>query len=340
MAVAVVMPKFGLTMDEGTIKSWLKAEGEAVRRGEPLFEVETEKVLTEVEAPADGVVACILEPVEAVVAVGVTVAVIAEAGEAAGEVAARWRDGMRAEVRAAESAGGGEGETGAGVEVVRLTGMRATIAERMARSLREAPQLTLTTAVDVTELVALRRRLEAEFPVTVNDLVLAATVRALVAHPRMNAHLVGDEVRISRRVHLGVAVAVEDGLVVPVIRDAGSLGLRELAARARDLGERARTGSLGVEDVSGGTFTVTNLGALGIDTFTPILNPPQVGILGVGRVAPRPWAVDGTVRVRDVLSLSLTFDHRALDGAPAARFLAEAARLLGEEASSLCEAPR
>jgi pyruvate/2-oxoglutarate dehydrogenase complex dihydrolipoamide acyltransferase (E2) component len=188
---------------------------------------------------------------------------------------------VRAEVRAADSADGGEGEARAGVEVVRLTGMRATIAERMARSLREAPQLTLTTAVDVTELVALRRRLEAEFPVTVNDLVLAATVRALVAHPR--EHLVGDEVRISRRVHLGLAVAVEDGLVVPVIRDAGSLGLRELAARARDLGERARTGSLGVEDVSGGTFTVTNLGALGIDTFTPILNPPQVGILGVGR---------------------------------------------------------
>ncbi len=340
MAVEVVMPKFGLTMQDGTIQRWLKAEGDAVRCGEPLFEVETEKVLSEVEAPADGVLACILQAAEATVEVGVAVAVIAESGEAVAQVAARWASGAPAgdgavAVSNVVPAAGAAASPGALLpsEVVPLRGQRAVIAERMTASLREAAQLTLTTAVDVTGLLDQRRRFEADLALTVNDLVLAATVAALALHPRMNAHLVEGEIRAYREVGLGVAVALDDGLVVPVIHDAGRLGLREIAARVRELGERARAGALGVEDVSGGTFTVTNLGAFGVDAFTPILNPPQVGILGVGRAAARPWVVDGAVAVRDVMHLSLTFDHRALDGAPAARFLAEVARRLGAEST-------
>lgn len=197
---------------------------------------------------------------------------------------------------------------------VPLRGMRGVIAQTMTHSLREMAQLTLHRQVAVTAVEELRRIRPGEL--SVNDVMLAAVTRVLGAHPNVNATLEEGTIREWGTVGLGVAVAVDDGLVVPVIRDAQKLSAAEIGAETRRLAGLAREGQLTIAEISDGTFTVTNLGALGIDLFTPIVNPPQVAILGVGRV-----------RAGQV-GLSLTIDHRALDGAPGAMFLADLAEAL------------
>jgi pyruvate/2-oxoglutarate dehydrogenase complex dihydrolipoamide acyltransferase (E2) component len=167
-----------------------------------------------------------------------------------------------------------------------------------------------------------------EVQATITDLVMRAAVLALKDHPRLNATLEEHQLRAHERVHLGLAVDAEEGLIVPVVRDADSLTLRELAAHSRELASRARANRLTLEDVRGGTFTVTSLGQLGVDFFTPIVNPPEVAILGIGRVFARLALRDGQVEERWAMTLSLSFDHRAVDGAPAARFLLDVKRLL------------
>lgn len=209
---------------------------------------------------------------------------------------------------------------------VPLRGMRKTIAERMAASLRESAQLTMDMEVAMDEAVKLRRSLIAEWAddvrVTYTDLVLLAATKALGRHPRMNAALLNDAIARFDAVHIGVAVALDEGLIVPVIHNAQAKGLKAIATASADLGKRAREGALTVDDVEGGTFTVTSLGMFGVDGFTPILNPPQAGILGVGRIY-EGVAWDGDTPVKAArMRLSLTWDHRVLDGAPAAEFLA------------------
>lgn len=195
-----------------------------------------------------------------------------------------------------------------------LRGMRKAIAQSMTQSLREMAQLTLQRTVEVGAVEALRAQRPGEL--SVNDLMLTAVTRVLGEHPEVNATLEDGVIKAWAPVNLGVAVALDAGLVVPVIKGAERLTAAEIRAEARRLAERARGGELAIADISEGTFTVTNLGALGIDFFTPIVNPPQVAILGVGRIR------DGEV------GLSLTIDHRALDGAPGARFLAALAAAL------------
>ena len=204
--------------------------------------------------------------------------------------------------------------------------MRKTIAERMAASLRESAQLTMDMEVAMDEAVKLRRSLIAEWAddvrVTYTDLVLLAATKALGKHPRMNAALLDDAIARFDAVHIGVAVALDEGLIVPVIHNAQAKGLKAIATASADLAKRAREGALTVDDVEGGTFTVTSLGMFGVDGFTPILNPPQAGILGVGRIY-EGVAWDGDTPVKAArMRLSLTWDHRVLDGAPAAEFLA------------------
>ena len=207
-----------------------------------------------------------------------------------------------------------------------LRGMRKTIAERMAASLRDSAQLTMEMEVAMDQAVQLRRDLIAEWEsesvrVTYTDLVLLAAVKALGKHPKMNAALIDSAITQFAAVQLGVAVALDEGLIVPVIHDADAKGLKEIASASADLAERARSGSLTMDDVEGGTFTVTSLGMFGVDGFTPILNPPQAGILGVGRIYDG-VAWDGDIPVKAArMRLSLTWDHRVLDGAPAAEFL-------------------
>jgi pyruvate dehydrogenase E2 component (dihydrolipoamide acetyltransferase) len=160
------------------------------------------------------------------------------------------------------------------------------------------------------------------------DLVLAATARALAEHPGMNAHLVGDEIRVLSDINLGFAVSVPGGLIVPVIRDAGAKSALEIAREVRGIMSREKANELHVDDMRGGTFVVTNLGAVGVDAFDPLLDPPMIGILGVGRVVEKPAVVDGEVVVRFMCYLSLTFDHRAVDGYPAGEFLRTVTRNL------------
>jgi pyruvate dehydrogenase E2 component (dihydrolipoamide acetyltransferase) len=188
-------------------------------------------------------------------------------------------------------------------------------------------QLTLHTAADVTELVAYREQHKAA-GITYTDLLLRACALALPRHPRLNARLAGDQIHVLPEVHLGLAVALEEGLVVPVIRQALRLSLAELArARAR-LADRARAGQLTADEMSGSTFTVTNLGMFDIDAFTPIINPPEAAILGVGRIVEKVVIRHGKIAQRAMLTLSLTIDHRLVDGAPAAAFLQEVKYLL------------
>ena len=224
----------------------------------------------------------------------------------------------------------------AGGQAVPMAGVRARIAERMAASARETAPVTLTTEVDATRLVEARTRLKAAysaelgFDIGYNDLFIAICARALREHPALNSRLEGDSIRLLDEVHVGLAVDTERGLLVPVVRHADRLRLAEIARTLRELVARARQGQSGPDELKGGTFTITNLGAYGIDAFTPIINLPECAILGVGRIAPRPAVVDGQLAVRQRLWLSLTFDHRLVDGAPAARFLQRIAQLVEE----------
>lgn len=405
MAAEAYMPKFGLTMTEGTIQKWFKAEGDTIKAGESLFEVETEKVLYEVESPASGTVAKLLYPLEATVAVGLPVAIIAEAGENVAEVAAKYGGGApkaapavsvaaapaattaaaTATASAPSASGRREGApvtpaarklaqehnvdlsrvtgTGPGGRVTRedvekaiseaatapapvaapaatpasaapvatsapLRGMRKVIAERMHKSLQGSAQLTITTEVDVTQLIDRRQEVQREFNATYTDFIIQACAHALKQHPRMNAALEGDTLKTQEHISVGVAVALEEGLIVPVIRNTDKKSLKDIAQEARGLAEKARTGKLTLEEVSGGTFTVSNLGMYGVDGFTPILNAPQTGILGVGRIVEKPVIYRGEIAKRSMIVLSLTFDHRVIDGAPAGAFLQTVADLL------------
>lgn len=211
-------------------------------------------------------------------------------------------------------------------EIVPMTGMRGVIAERMHASLAEMAQLTMTADATVDRLVKLRKALREEWGDDApgyTEFVLAAVARALRAHPRVNATIRGDEIHVLSGVHVGVAIAVDNGLMVPVLRDTDRLSLMELTAESRRLATAARTGKLSLDDLEGGTFSVTTLGAYGVDTFTPVINPPNIAILGVGRIRDDVhWKSKKKARRRRVLPLSLTIDHRALDGAPAGEFLA------------------
>ena len=208
-----------------------------------------------------------------------------------------------------------------------FTGIRKVVAERLHDSLHGMAQVTISREADVSGLVGLRERLAPGFEaasgihLTYTDLFVEVVARLLTEHPLLNTTLDGDTIVAWEAVHMGVAVALEDGLIVPVIRNSHCRPLREIAADRVELTGKAQAGTLNLEEVEGGTFTISNLGSFGADSFTPIVNPPQCAILGIGRIVDKPVVVDGTVQVRPTMWLSLTFDHRLVDGAPAARFL-------------------
>jgi pyruvate dehydrogenase E2 component (dihydrolipoamide acetyltransferase) len=218
--------------------------------------------------------------------------------------------------------------------VVPFAGIRKVVAERLTESLRTMAQVTISREVEAGGLVARRAALAAGFEaatgvrLTYTDLLVELVAELLAEHPLLNATLTDQGIVCAPAVHMGVAVALEDGLIVPVIRDAGR-PLAEIARDRVDLAAKAQAGSLTLDEVEGGTFTISNLGSFGADAFTPIVNPPQCAILGVGRIVDKPVAVAGSVEVRPTLWLSLTFDHRIVDGAPAARFLQQLGDRLG-----------
>jgi len=205
----------------------------------------------------------------------------------------------------------------------------------MHQSVQTSAQVTLTTEIDVSSLVQLREELRQQFALTYTDLVVKAAARALKEHPRLNAWIEGEHIRLAQAVHIGVAVALDDGLIVPVVRDADRKSLREIALEAQRLAMRARAGTLERGEVTGSSFSVTNLGMYGIDAFTPIINPPEIAILGVGRITEKLVRIQRVAEWRHVMMLSLTFDHRAVDGAPAAAFL----QSIGKELEHPAEMP-
>lgn len=219
----------------------------------------------------------------------------------------------------AASAGAAPSEEG---KIVPYSGLRRVIGDRMARSLREMAQLTISAEADITRLVERREALKAEGTnLSYTALIARAVALTLPRHPYLNAALEGDSIRLHSKLNLGIAVNLDEGLVVPVIPDAGSRSAAELAAEIQRVSDLARRQALTIENNSGGTFTITNLGTFEVDMFTPIVNPPQVAILGVGRINERAGVIDGKVAICKMLWLSLSFDHRIVDGAPAAAFL-------------------
>jgi pyruvate dehydrogenase E2 component (dihydrolipoamide acetyltransferase) len=223
-------------------------------------------------------------------------------------------------------------------ESIPLTGIRKAIFDRMGQSWREAARVTLFADADMSEIATLRREKGGEWErrfgikPSYSDLIHMAVARALREEPRINCRLDGQAVRIRKEVNLAFAVDLGEGLVAAVIKDADRKSLGDLAKAARDLAERARSGRLTPDDMADGTFTVTNLGVFGVESFTPIINPPQAGILGVGKILEKPVVRGTGIHIRPMMTLSLVFDHRLIDGAPAAKFLAKVKELLEEPA--------
>jgi pyruvate dehydrogenase E2 component (dihydrolipoamide acetyltransferase) len=372
-----------MAQETGKVLRWLKAEGDEVTKGEPLMEVETDKVTVEIEAPADGVLAALRAPEGAEVPVGETVALIAAPGEdvpangspaaaapaevpaapvaapaAVQEAPRRPLASPKARRLAAErgvdldSLDGGSGPHGAfiaadvpaggaapapvapGGEDVPLSRIWSVMAERTTQSWTSAPHFYLLREVDAGRLASWRdvaaKRLGRG--VSVTDLLVRATAAALEAHPRLNAAWADGSVRLNNEINVGIAVAIEEGLVVPVIHGADRIGLESIAARREDVVSRAREGTLRPEDVERGTFTISNLGMFGIDAFNAVVNGPQAAILAVGRIVDRVVAVDGSPAVRPIMALTLSCDHRVVDGARAAQFLDALATLIEEPA--------
>ena len=425
------------TMTKGKIGKWLVKEGDTVTEGQPLLEIETDKVVHEQESPTDGVIAQILAEEGTNAPVNALLAVIGAPGEEVPRVeadtamaqqepeqeepvqsaqpkatpspttvapkaspaarqlaeklaidltevtasgpggrilegdvqgyidlrgplpteAARLKASPLARRLAKEhgvdlSAIAGSGPDGRVVrddvlqaasaapetpvvetpalqqatEVIPMEGIRGIIAERMSLSVQTNASVTLHTEVDATAFVELRGMLNdklqaREVNITYTDLLVKVVANALREHPRLNATLTDDGIHLLQEINIGVAVALEDGLVVPVIRTADKERLSDISTQVKDFAERARSNQLTPGELQGGTFTITNLGNFGIDAFTPIINPPESAILGVGRILKKPVVHEDEVVVRSMLTLSLTFDHRVIDGAPAAQFL-------------------
>lgn len=220
------------------------------------------------------------------------------------------------------------------VKSIPFTGMRKSIAKNMHASLQNTAQVTTFTEVDVTEMARFRDLIREEYKndetvkVSYNDIIILATARALKRFPIMNSTLVGDEILLHDAVHMGIAVSLPDGLIVPVLRDADKKDLLQIAKEGRELAQKAREGTLTIDEVTGGTFTLSNVSMFEVDASTLILRPPETGILGIGRVREKPAVYNGEIAIRSMMFLSLTFDHRVVDGAPASEFLGTVARYL------------
>ena len=418
----VVLPKLGDTMEEGKILRWIKQEGDDVKRGDALAEIETEKVNIEVESFFAGKLRKILIPAGTTVAVGAPIALVGPASEAvpAGasgvtEAAAQADSGVPqpfTESQITSSPGVADDGAGSGMvddsalhgervfispiarhiasehnlDVSKMTGsgpggriirsdveailalaagqettqrlaetrgavtateiplsqMRKTIARRLQQSMQSAPHFYVTMTIDMTRLSELREAvnevtssLRPPLKVSFNDFIVKAASLALLKRPEVNVSFDGEHLLFRQHINIGIAVALPEGLIVPVIHDADRLGVVEIARESQRLAEAARTNKLKPDDFSGGTFSVSNLGMYGVDEFTAIINPPESAILAVGTITPTPVALEGSVVVRDQMKVTLSVDHRALDGAVAAGFLQDLKHLLEQPLTML-----
>jgi len=226
-------------------------------------------------------------------------------------------------------------------KVIPLTGIRKAIAKRLAYSAQTAVHVPITAEVDVSETVKFYETLgpeveeKAKTRLSYTDILVKAVAKALRDHPMVNSILEGEQIRLMDEINIGIAVALEEGLIVPVIREADKKSLFEIAASRKELVEKARQGKLTTRETAGGTFTISNLGMFAVDTFAPVINPPESAILGVGRIVKKPVVVNDQITIRSVMTLTLVFDHRVMDGAQAARFLQSINKILGNPYLSL-----
>ncbi len=398
----IVVPQLGESVFEARIAKWLKSEGDSVAAGEPIVELETEKVDLEVGADHAGVLTSVKRKQGEDVKVGDVLAVVddAVAGNGAKSAApARLADTTTtspaqpaaapasappsavtaADTRATPTArriakdhdlnlGAVPGSGSAGrvmkqdvekaitrpalgtrgtasrqEERVRMSKRRQTIARRLVEAQRTAAMLTTFNDVDMTEIMTLRARRKEAFKeqhgvsLGVSSFFVKAAIAALRAFPRLNAEIQGEEIVLKHYYDIGIAVGAEGGLVVPVLRDADSMSFAEIEQTIRDLARRADDGSLTLDDLAGGTFTITNGGVFGSLFSTPILNPPQVGILGLHKVADRAVPMDGQVLIRPMMYIALTYDHRIVDGREAVQFLVRIKEFVEDPARLLLE---
>ena len=399
MSAPIILPQWGMGMNDGEVVKWLKAVGESVVKGDQLVEIESSKVNAEVEATADGTLGRIDVEEGRVVDVGTVLGYLLEEGETHSDLpdaitvggststpaptasptptnsssSPHTRTGKQIvtprarrlandlgvdittvvgtgpsgrvtedDVKAANTSssvapvkGSSTIESSVPVkEVIKLSGLRSTIARRMTES-ATIPSVTLSTKVDVTDTVAFQRELVSEWREhrirpQYQDLVIAAVARSLKESPIANSHFVGDEIRVLSEVNVGVAMAIQEGLLVPVIRNADQKSLLQIAQEVRELARKAKSNSLSIDEMTNSTFSITNLSSYDINTFNPLLNPPEIGILGVGAIEDTPVVFDGKIVVRSIANLNLAFDHRAWDGAPASEFIRSVGKLLSD----------
>jgi pyruvate dehydrogenase E2 component (dihydrolipoamide acetyltransferase) len=394
MAFSVVMPALEMAQETGKLIAWRKKEGDRVTKGEPLLEIETDKAVMEVEAPADGVLAGITGSVGSDIPVGQTIAWIVAPGEkppaekdaatAAPAVRGKTESHTTAAAAASPQSAAAPGarispkarrlakELGVDIAGVRGSGPGGEIlasdiqaatmpdissgtaassksaslevpttigrlmAERTTQSWTTVPHFFVTREVEATALNEYRQKLVAEIErthhirITHTDLLVALTSRVLLNHPRLNSSFTAEGIRIYEHVNMGVAIAVDDGVVAPVIPNSHTANLAEIATLRRGVAERARAGKLRPADIADATFTISNLGMYNVDRFTAIIIPPQAAILAIGSIADHVVALDGKPAVRSTMTLTLSCDHRASDGARAAMFLNDLAEAIRE----------
>ena len=403
MAFSVVMPALEMAQETGKLLAWRKKEGDHVRKGEPLLEIETDKAVVELEAPADGILAGIKAEAGADIPVGQTIAWIVAPGESVPvgnlSTAPAARAGSHAktetpQVATAAPSGAAQAtpsnakispkarrlakELGVDIATLRGSGLGGEIlaadvqaganapaavettttvkksgsievpsslgrimSERTTQSWTTVPHFFVTRDIEATALNQYRERVVGEIErthkirVSHTDLLVALVARVLLKHPRLNASWGADGIHLHDHVNMGVAIAVDDGVVAAVIHDAHTTSLAEISLQRRDVAERARAGKLRPADIADATFTISNLGMYQIDQFSAIITPPQAAILAVGGIADRVVAVAGKPAVRSMMTLTLSCDHRAADGARAALFLSQLAEALREPASLL-----
>jgi pyruvate dehydrogenase E2 component (dihydrolipoamide acetyltransferase) len=362
MITEIKLPQFGMGMSEATIVRWNKNVGDRVSEGEPLVEVESAKAVNEVLAPATGVLEKIITPAQQMAQVYDTLGLIGDGAVAADSPgdgfepaatprARRIARDMGVDLRSVTGTGVGGRVTDADVrrhaELERsslqqvaetdvelpITGTRAAIAKHVFQSLQQTAQLTLSRKVDVTAIVAMREALRRDHGAGYNDVIVKAAALALREHRSLNATSTNDRVIRHPNIDIGVAVAVREGLVVPVVRRVDQQPLKQLAGEIRRLTALGREGKLPGPEQRGGSFSVTNLGPYEIDAFTPIINLPQVAILGVGGISEYYVKQSGAATWRQKMTVSLTIDHRVIDGAPAAEFLRSFAQICADPAA-------
>jgi len=387
--IEITMPKLGPAMEEGIIAKWHKAEGDAVRIGEPLVDIETEKTVFEVDAQSAGILRKVLVHDGETASVGAVIGMVGTADEILPERALEMRVAERAPLGsmaapppAGHSAGGASEALRAspsakrrarelGIELSRVAGtgpegritagdvdravgearsaarsgargmvvtpsaMRRAIGERMAASKQTVPHFYATVEVDMTRVAEKRAAWKArdgDAAPSVNDVLIWACASALKAQRAVNSGWIDDRIVIFNEVNVGIAMATDNGLVVPVVRDADGLSPHEIAARTGQLRDKVRDKKLTAFDTEDATFTISNLGMFGVEWFVPIINPPQCAILGAGRVAERVVPYNGEAAIRPEMTLTLSADHRIVDGVAAGRFL-QAVRSVLEEIS-------